>query len=459
MTSSRAAAEAPAPTADANRAPPRIAFEQIDFAKIAQHMYALMLRNVASDGFPFRDLYGNFSKPGCVIAAPSYPANNHDVDQDYVYNWVRDAAITVVEIAAAEAGDGGDTEPLVDYVTFAKLCQDTARPTLGHAAFKVDGTPRCWTEQNDGPAIQTLAILTFFERLDAQTRATALAVMQKNVDYIATVYREPTRNLWEEKDGLSFFARAVQLACLRAVMASKVGLDVPQATGEAIAWLEAALAAHWNGAIYMTMLATPAPGEASRPAVGPNDGYDPNVDIVCAAIYGAVPVTDPKLLATAAALRAQWADRGAACYPINSADKAIGLGPLLGRYPGDVYDGDVAMPVRGGHPWALCTANFAELYYRLANAIARDTHVPLDEQSSPFFAQIGVVAGASADAAITALREAGDAMLRAIVYHSDHLELSEQFDGTSGYEKSVRNLTWSYAAFLSAVRARTGGII
>ena len=47
-------------------------------------------------------------------------------------------------------------------------------------------------------------------------------------------------------------------------------------------------------------------------------------------------------------------------------------------------------------------------------------------------------------------------MLRAVVYHSDHLELSEQFDGTSGYEKSVRDLTWSYASFLSAVRALTG---
>jgi hypothetical protein len=37
----------------------------------------------------------------------------------------------------------------------------------------------------------------------------------------------------------------------------------------------------------------------------------------------------------------------------------------------------------------------------------------------------------------------------------DPLALSEQFDATTGFEKSVRNLTWSYAAFLSAVRART----
>ena len=32
----------------------------------------------------------------------------------------------------------------------------------------------------------------------------------------------------------------------------------------------------------------------------------------------------------------------------------------------------------------------------------------------------------------------------------------EQFDGITGYEKGAKNLTWSYAAFLSAVRARTG---
>ncbi len=56
--------------------------------------------------------------------------------------------------------------------------------------------------------------------------------------------------------------------------------------------------------------------------------------------------------------------------------------------------------------------------------------------------------------AATALRAAGDAMLRAIVCHSDHLELSEQFDAVTGFEKSVANLSRSYAAFLSAVRAR-----
>jgi glucoamylase len=185
-------------------------------------------------------------------------------------------------------------------------------------------------------------------------------------------------------------------------------------------------------------------------------GYDPNIDIVMASVYGAIPVTDTKLLATAAQLRRQWADSSSPfVYPINVSDASLGLGPMMGRYPGDTYDGDVAHPVLGGHPWALCTCNLAELYYRLSSEIARTQAVPHDDLSSEFFSQVGIAADTPPGAAVASLQQAGDAMLQAVVYHSDNLELSEQFDGTSGYEKSVRDLTWSYAAFLSAVRAKT----
>ena len=54
-----------------------------------------------------------------------------------------------------------------------------------------------------------------------------------------------------------------------------------------------------------------------------------------------------------------------------------------------------------------------------------------------------------------ALQAVGDQMLQAVIFRSDNLELSEQFDATTGYEKSVSNLSWSYASFLSAIRART----
>jgi glucoamylase len=420
---------------------------------IAQHMYSLMFRNVSSDGFLFADPAdpSSFSKPGCIIAAPSYPAEQPGVDQDYVFNWTRDAAITAIELAAAEmpTKPGAGCQPLIDYVNFAKTCQDNAAPTLAHACFTIEGQPRPWTEQADGPALQTLAMLRAFGQLDKPAQALATKIIAKNLSFLLAAYTEPTTNLWEEHSGYSFFASAVQLRCLQAISGNPCGIAVPEGTADAIAWLQSALQGHWNGSCYVSVLA----GQGSTQPV--TEGYDPNIDIVMASVYGAVPCTDTKLLATAAQLRRQWADSASpAVYPINLSDASLGVGPVLGRYPGDTYDGDVAHPVLGGHPWALCTANFAELYYRLAAEIARTKKVPFDDLSAEFFGQVGIQTGTTAKQAVASLTQAGDAMLQAVVYHSDNLELSEQFDGTTGYEKSVRDLTWSYAAFISAVRAR-----
>ncbi|SDT41827.1 glucoamylase [Friedmanniella luteola] len=441
--------------ADQTRTRPDLAVDHIVLQSVAQHMYALMLRNVATDGFPFVDsTHTAVSVPGCVIAAPSYPANAPGISQDYVFNWVRDAAITAFEIVAAtSSGPEEAVQELVDYVNFAQLCQSNATPTMGHACYTVNGYARPWSEQNDGPAIQTSAVLAAFPKLDAQAQDVARGLVGRNVEYLLTCYQDATTNLWEEHRGFSFFARSIQLRCFREVSTNPYGIDVPAGTAEAISWLEDALAAHWTGTHYATMLGGESPGQLDQPIVPP--GYDPNIDIVQACVYGAVSCTDPKLLATAGLLIAQWADPDSPeVYPVNVADAQLGLGPLLGRYPGDIYDG--GSDSLGRHPWPLCTANFAQLYYELANAITGGSALPLDDLSAPFFAQIGVTADTPLDVAVEALQVAGDAMLRAVVYHSDHLELSEQFDGESGYEKSVRDLTWSYASFLSAVRARTG---
>jgi len=442
------------PSAGTPKVSPQIAWSPAGLPKIAQHMFSLMLRNVASDGFLFVDPNHpessdpqSFSAPGCIIAAPSSPANTAGIDQDYVYNWTRDAAITAIEIAAANlpATPGAGVHPLIDYVNFAQTCQNNATPSLALASYTIRGLSRQWTEQTDGPALQTLAILGAYNQLDAPTQAVAVAVINKNVNYLITAYQNQTFNLWEEHQGFSFFARSVQLRCFQAIKANTIGIPVPPDIDAAITWLQTALQQHWNGTLYVSLLPAPA-------------GYDANIDIVSACIYGAVPCTDTKLLATAAQIRDQWENPNSLDhYPINISDKnSQGIGPLLGRYPGDVYDGDVNDPSAGDHPWALCTGNFAELYYTLANQIQSTQTVPLDQFSTTFFSQIGVTAATPVADLFTKLQDAGDAMLAALIYHSDHLELSEQFDGVTGYEKSVRNLTWSYAAFLSAVRARTG---
>jgi glucoamylase len=425
----------------------RPAIAQSDLTTIAPYMFCLMFRNTASDGFVFEDPVntGVLSQPGCVLASPSWENTATNVSQDYVYNWTRDAAITAIELAA---GPLPTNQPLIDYVQFAQTCQNSAN-AIGHfdrASFLINGTPRNWTDQTDGPALQTLAILRLYAQLDAPTQATAKAVIAANLNVLQNAYQGQTYNLWEEEYGASFFARSVQLQCFQAITANTAGIAVPAWLPAAIPWLQDALASHWNGQYYQSML--PVPADYRAP-------YDPNIDIVMAAIYGAIAVTDTKLLATAAQLRSQWADPGSTYfYPINGTDQQRGIGPLLGRYPGDVYDDDTDTQA-GDHPWAVSTANFAELYYRLAMQVTTTGTVPLDSLSAGFFTPVGVDASTTPAAAAAALQAAGDQMLQAVIFHSDNLELSEQFDAATGYEKSVSNLSWSYASFLSAVRART----
>ena len=444
------------------------ALPQSSLTAIAQHMFCLMTRNMSSDGFVFADPLagtpfapGTFSAPGCIIAAPSFPADLGTVDQDYVFNFTRDAAIAAVEIAAASepTRPGEGVQPLIDYVNFAQTCQNNSGSvTIGHAAYNVEGQPAPRSEQSDGPALQTLAILQAFPQLDTPAQAAAASVIGTNLTYLlgsgpqsgVPVYQGETTNLWEEEFGFSFFARAVQLKCLQEITANSFGIPVPPAAAAAITFLQNALQSHWNGQFYQSLI--PAPSDNRAP-------YDPNIDIVLSSLYGAVPLTDTKMLATAAQIRSQWSDSSSSlAYPINAADQARTppIGPLLGRYPGDTYDGDLADPAVVGHPWALCTANFASLYHGLANLITKQQTVPLDSLSTDFFGQVGITAATPPGQAVALLQAAADQMLNALVFHSDHLELSEQFDKDTGFEKSVRDLTWSYASFLAAVRAGTG---
>jgi glucoamylase len=418
-----------------------------DLAALAPYMFWLMFRNVASDGLVFDDPVhaGIVSAPGCVLASPSWENTATRVTQDYVYHWTRDAAVVATEMSHAyTAGTLPSNQPLIDYVTFSAACQASAGD-FDRASFYIDGTQRPWTNQTDGPALQTLALLTMYSQLDAPTQAIATSVISANLAFLSTAYQGQTFNLWEEEHGYSFFARSAQLRCFQAVAANSVGIAVPSWLPAALSALVSALEGHWNGEHYQSML--PVPTDYRAP-------YDPNIDVVMAAVYGAESVTDPQLLATAAQIRAQWADSSSpSYYPVNGADAAQGLGPMLGRYPGDVYDGDTDALV-GDHPWAIATANFAELYYRLAAKITSSRTVPADSLCDPFLAQVGITSSTAPLDAAVALRAAGDAMLGAIVYHSDHFELSEQFDAHTGYEKSVSNLSWSYAAYLSAIRAR-----
>src|SRR6266545_4252111 len=144
------------------------------------------------------------------------------------------------------------------------------------------GRPRPnWSEQSDGPALRTLAILRMYTELDVAAQAVARDVIATDIGYLRSVYQQPTTSLWEERDGYSFFARAVQLRCFSELAANAVGGPVAPGVAEAISWLQARLVEHWNSTerIYVTF---GGPAGATNPPLTP--GYDPNVDIVMACV-------------------------------------------------------------------------------------------------------------------------------------------------------------------------------
>ena len=445
-----------------------------DPSTVAAYMLAQMQRNIATAGYIISDTSAPnplLSSPGCVIASPSYnayPGNLVPVEEDYVYNWTRDSAITISEIeysAPVLLPGVIAAQTLTDYIQFANACQTTTPNDIGHGKYNVEAGFVAWSSQSDGPALRILTILQGYGLLDRATQALAQQVIANDLACLfgpspsappgdtTPWYQTTTFNHWEDTEGNSLFARAVQLRCFNQISTNIYGVPVPTGVGSAITWLEGVIPTHWDPTNnWYTSLRPPVTRHSNQPPVA---AYDPAIDPIMACLYGdGITSYEPKLLSTAAAVRDHWTNSSAA-YPINAADAGIDLGPLIGRYVDDGYDGDNAGIARG-HPWAVCTCNFAQLYYSLAQAIQSGTPVPTDPLAATFFTQIGISNPAAAGSAnvINALCAAGDSMLNDVIYHSDHLSLSEQFDQTNGYEKSVVDLTWSYGAFLSAIRAR-----
>jgi len=114
----------------------------INPSTVAPYMFSLMLRNIATFGFVIADHNdpgspGGYTAPGCVLASPSwsadgssYPGNVAPIIEDYVFNWTRDAAITlsaVLNQAPAQIPVAGASELLANYVNFASTCQASGK--------------------------------------------------------------------------------------------------------------------------------------------------------------------------------------------------------------------------------------------------------------------------------------------------------------------------------------------
>lgn len=152
-------------------------------------------------------------------------------------------------------------------------------------------------------------------------------------------------------------------------------------------------------------------------------------------------------------------------YPLNH-DLESHLGVSIGRYPEDVYDG---YGTSRGNPWFIATATFTELYY-LAMKEWRQNGLVINDINRPFFQHIlstntidskSYAPGSlELDQIIYKTSKFADQFLHTIQYHQDRNgSMSEQFDRNIGYMAGARDLTWSHAAVLTAIKAREGTLL
>ena len=134
-----------------------------------------------------------------------------------------------------------------------------------------------------------------------------------------------------------------------------------------------------------------------------------------------------------------------------------GVAVAVGRYPEDSYF--------GGNPWYLNTLAAAEQLYDALFTWNRQGSITITSVSLSFFrdiyssAAVGTYASSSAtySSLYSAVKAYADGYMNVVAtYAQSNGSLSEQFSRSNGQPLSAYDLTWSYAAFLTAAARRAG---
>ncbi|KAF2458857.1 glucoamylase I precursor [Lineolata rhizophorae] len=457
-----------------------------------------LLDNVAPGGRNVRD-----AAPGTVIASPSRHHPN------YYYQWVRDAAITTSTLVDLYAEDpysflSSDLVPILDaYTVLQYKLQHSNNPSgsfddlsgLGEPKFEADGSPftGSWGRpQRDGPALRALTLISYLKAYN-ETHSSlwdsdfgdewfrplydadmpADSIIKADLEYVSHYWNASGFDLWEEVEGLHFFTAMVQARALREGAKLAALFEDPGAAAwyalQARKLEEELLPKFWserNGHLVET-LDSPRGGLDCGLLLGALHGTERN----STATERFAPYSDEVLVSLLALARDQRYR-----FPINSAPSdssnaesefSLLQGTGVGRYPEDVYDGYGTSP-RGGNPWFLCTSSVAETLFRTVEHAVAVEQLPISSRGMPFWDALMENSSTSLepgrtykptdpefDEVMARLRRAGDAFLVVVKKHTDaEGRLSEQFDRWNGYERGAEDLTWSYGAFLQAVRAR-----
>jgi glucoamylase len=376
--------------------------------------------------------------PGSVLASPV--AADWNPEPDYFFHWVRDSAVvmrTVAELATDARSDAERarwTRHFDDFVEFSVALMQTqgagqASPrertqsdfrkflrsdeemravcgdaVLGEPRFNPDGSPDVlrWSRpQYDGPALRSLTCLKFLADGGALSEPMR-ELLHRDLDFTARHAGATCIGPWEEADQNAhhYYVGLVQLGAL---LHGRAFVDAAEAEGR----LRAQLDRHWSNEHQVYAAIAPIKGG------GRHDLVDTSclLGVLDADLPGGPhSVDDVRVWQTLAALEELFGRE----FPINQGRSA----PALGRSRDDRYF--------GGGAWYVTTLAAAALCYRRG--------------------------GRSRDAQLIARGDAFMTTVHDFTPADGHL--GEQFDRASGAPASARDLTWSYAAFISAARLR-----
>jgi glucoamylase len=415
-------------------------------------------------------------RPGSVVASPVLAA--YDPDPDYFFHWFRDSAIIIdaLRVALAEGfADATSIERLREFVDFNRALRKLdgreslrqghfrkevqpsflqyARPdyeivavfrdaVLAEARINPDGTldlTRWARPQNDGPALQVLALTRWHARpdLDQYLQAAMLELIISDLDFIRSRATERSFDIWEEESGYHYYTQLVQaeaLACGAEQLAQMGDATRARNCRSVADELDVGLGAYWSAADghYRSRLGVIGGGAPSKAL---------DISVILGVLHagrgaGTHSVLDPRAQATLAALEDLFDTE----YALNH-ERPPDRGPAIGRYAKDAY--------YGGNPWYLATLAAAEFYFKLAILLRSGAQLPVTNDNARFRERLG------GESPTKAAIERGKRFMRTVrAYTPPSGDLSEQFDRATGAQTSAKRLAWSYAAFITAAASR-----
>ncbi|KAM3081175.1 hypothetical protein ACMFMF_003091 [Clarireedia jacksonii] len=306
--------------------------------------------------------------------------------------------------------------------------------------------------------------LTFKSLVDTFISGTYSASLQQEIEsYISAqaglqTVSNPSGNqtgfdLWEEVQGSSFFTIAAQHRALveGSALAKQIGQSCTYCDSQAPQVL-----------CFLQTFWSPSSGYiiSNINANNGRSGKDAN------SILSTIQTFDPSAACDATTFQ-PCSDRALAnhkvvtdsfrsIYSINSGI-AEGVAVSVGRYPEDSY--------YGGNPWYLNTLAAAEQLYDALYTWNKIGSITVTSTSLAFFRDFSssVTAGTYASSTSTyttlynAIKTYADGYVNIVAtYAQSNGSLSEQFNRAGGAPLSAYDLTWSYAAFLTAAARRAG---